>query len=269
MASNAPPPATDQAISSDSGSTLLALPPELFERIAELTPAEDLVQLRLTCREAASKTERTFARAHFTDRGFLLCSKPSLQTAVKIVQHTKYRATMKKVTFYVDCVASSPMEVTNVYSGGSRRRIRNAVFYANFNAARQMLIGQHQELVRHDEDRSLLTFIFSILRYNNAVVDVAIEAYIGADDEQLRIPWGYTHCFAQTGASPLEQYDRRGFSVVMNAMALSGYRPQSLTVGNEQWSIPLNALSALVQKGPDAAQIMSTVRVLDLHVWTL
>ena len=63
---------------------LLSLPPELFELVPYSITGRDMMNLRLVCSEAASKTQRTFVNFFFADQALLLCGEASLRGALPL-----------------------------------------------------------------------------------------------------------------------------------------------------------------------------------------
>ncbi|KAK5136170.1 hypothetical protein LTR08_004007 [Meristemomyces frigidus] len=256
---------SNQTTDADGKSRLLGLALELFERVAEFLPIGDLSRLRITCTEAAAKTERTFINAHFTDRGVMLCSNRSLQTAVLIARNAKYRNAMRKITFYVDILSTRPkgLEVDSKESQ-FRRRVP-AMTFEKYNA---VFRKQHAGMGELGEDIQLLKMLFSLLRYHTADVEVAVQAYHKTQRTDVIRPG--TLCLATLRSlESTELSDHRGVRTVMHAMALSGYKPTKLTLGNSpQWSVVIEELSAIVQAGLNTTQVLSNVKSLKLRIWT-
>jgi len=125
---------------------LLTLPPELFERISEFLPAEDLPLLRLSCREGAVKVERTYIKAHFTERVFLLCSKASLQTAIKIAKHERFGAALRGLYISVDRIEENPVNIAVPYALGPYGRTEHRLASVWIDQSRVDLAWQQQDM---------------------------------------------------------------------------------------------------------------------------
>ncbi|KAK4609946.1 hypothetical protein CLAFUR0_14694 [Fulvia fulva] len=81
---------------------LNALPPEIFETVAQHLDPADLVATRLVSRDIAAKTLRTFATVHFTEKCFLLSSRNCLLAAIDIAKHPVFGPALRKLSFYID-----------------------------------------------------------------------------------------------------------------------------------------------------------------------
>lgn len=89
---------------------LVKLPPEIFEKIAQLVDPADLLSIRLLCREAAAKVLRTYQSTHFTEHALLLCDDLSLRTLVDIAKTPHLGACLRKIIICVDAVPKPPPE---------------------------------------------------------------------------------------------------------------------------------------------------------------
>ncbi|KAK4540619.1 hypothetical protein LTR36_009049 [Oleoguttula mirabilis] len=260
-----------------SQSRLLALPAELFERVAELTPAEDLPQLRLTCRDAAAKVERTFINAHFTDRGFLLCSKESLQTAVDIARHPRFGPAMGRIVLYVDRIDDTPIADPLSHDQDPRVHFQQSRERDRFDTARQKLARQHREMVERKHDANLLTVLFSLCRRYGTTGSISVEAYQTRDETggppgpPGPTPYGHYTIVRETQGDfgDASALDSNCVSTVIDALALSAYTPTRLCLGGRWWSTSLHSLVGVLQQGLNATHILSHLKILELTVWTL
>lgn len=174
-------------INSTEKKDLLTLPPEVFERIAQSLPIEDLSALRLTCREADTKTQRTFFQAHFAESGFLLCSKESLRAAIDLVKHVKSGPAMKKIILYADSINAEPAQWFSSALAVPATRVQQDILKESWDRARESF-AWHAEHVRETEDDSnLLTVLFARLTQRDQEVEVVVKTFFDSGPD--RLPW--------------------------------------------------------------------------------
>lgn len=84
---------------------LLQLPPELLEAIATATDGDQLLFLRLTCREMCRIVDKVFINRYFTTRRHLV-TKESFQTLIDISKNPRLRRKLKTIDLIVTNLAS-------------------------------------------------------------------------------------------------------------------------------------------------------------------
>lgn len=78
-------------------SRLATIAAELLELVAENLEPGDYRNLRLTCKDIASKLDYVFTKTHFSDRAFLMSDLPSMNTLLSLSMHPRYRESMKQI----------------------------------------------------------------------------------------------------------------------------------------------------------------------------
>lgn len=266
--------AADQAHDATSDINLLTLPPEMFERIAQSLPIEDLPYLRLTCRDAAAKVERTYVQAHFTDRGFLLCYKQSLQTAIDIARHEKFGKALKSITLYVDDIKPKLINRSVAYHLTPFGRVQQRLHQDGCDAARKQLFNQQQAMREEEDDLNALTVLFSHLRQHAGAIEV--EVVTRHDDRgnlprPARHPWGWATIDVQTGNGlhiP-DDVNCHISNIVISAIAISGFQPITLWLGGFSWRLPLSAFHGAGSRLQGLVHTFEKLRKLHISLWTV
>lgn len=94
------PASTDAEI--NGGHNILTIPPEVFELIATNAARADLLPLRLVSRETSQRVFRTYLKAHFTERAFLLSSEESLRTLLAISQNEVLARSLTRIDLSIE-----------------------------------------------------------------------------------------------------------------------------------------------------------------------
>jgi len=71
------------------------------------------------------------------------------------------------------------------------------------------------------------------------------------------------------GFKPPDPADPHSTNIVLNALAVSGYRPKKLQLGSYSWSLPLSSFPLRGTNALNARQAFENLREFDLHVWCL
>jgi hypothetical protein len=87
--------------------TLLGLPLELFQHIAECTTKQDLRALRQTSSDCSQKVWKVHKEAHFSDRTVLLSTSSSIRHAIEVLEHPIVGGAVQKLSL-VDNSLPSP-----------------------------------------------------------------------------------------------------------------------------------------------------------------
>lgn len=125
---------------------ILRLQPELMEVVATHAPPEDLLALRLTCRDIHGKVQRTFAHIHFTEKAFLLTSERSMRALEDISRHAVFGKQMEKVILVAHTVPCGRLDehrrasLPNGRPGGSREE---RIKYREGRKTHQLLLLEH------------------------------------------------------------------------------------------------------------------------------
>ena len=82
--------------------TILTIPLELFERVAELSDPRDLLVLRLVNRECGAKTLRTFKNVHSRRKAYHLASKDSLRSLLHLARNEEFACALRRLILCVD-----------------------------------------------------------------------------------------------------------------------------------------------------------------------
>lgn len=78
------------------------LPAEVFEMVAEVADEKDLLALRLTSRQCASKILKTYTKVHFTEILFRPRDLASLMKCFRISGHPVFRHVVRTITISID-----------------------------------------------------------------------------------------------------------------------------------------------------------------------
>ena len=81
----------------ESFSPMMALPPELLERIASYLPREDLLTLRQMCKDIDRVTFPFFKESYFTEPAYLLNDERSMATLRDVSAHPIFGRSVRKV----------------------------------------------------------------------------------------------------------------------------------------------------------------------------
>ncbi|KAK4499987.1 hypothetical protein PRZ48_008173 [Zasmidium cellare] len=104
-------------------SRLLSLPAELLACIAENCEADDLLNLRLTCRELTAASNDAFAECWFSTRYTLLADPTSMQNLVRITEAPHFCRKMKHLRFSLVVLQTSRTDYRQrVYENGGHPR---------------------------------------------------------------------------------------------------------------------------------------------------
>ncbi|KAK4609384.1 hypothetical protein CLAFUW4_14425 [Fulvia fulva] len=82
--------------------SIMDLPPELFEKVGTMVDSKDLGALRLVSRQANNNVTRLFANTHFGTLTLLLSDKESLQRGVVVAAHPVFAPSVQNINVYVD-----------------------------------------------------------------------------------------------------------------------------------------------------------------------
>ena len=102
---------TIQAAMATDPSTLLSLPLEMMEAVANELPEEDLPYLRLACRDINSKVTHSFERRCMTNRSFILGSSRSMQNLEGISKDAHFSKTLNRITLVLKGLHYSSVEL--------------------------------------------------------------------------------------------------------------------------------------------------------------
>lgn len=80
-------------------SRLLRLPTELLEAVASEATTNDLLSLRLTCKEIESKVFRVLTTRCFTDRTFVMFCPWNMKVLEKISSHPRFSKSLRSIAF--------------------------------------------------------------------------------------------------------------------------------------------------------------------------
>ncbi|SMR64468.1 unnamed protein product [Zymoseptoria tritici ST99CH_3D1] len=132
--------------------TLLGMPPELFDNIANSTHWKDLGSLRLVSRECAMKVSSVYKVDHFRIRRVKIATETSITNAINIVDHPEFGAAIRELLL-IDDAASDPFDFSwedaeNPEKGA--KDLRKAM--AQYNA--------QQSTMKSGSGRRLLTGLF-------------------------------------------------------------------------------------------------------------
>jgi hypothetical protein len=246
---------------------LLSIPPEVFELIARSVEPRDLLALRKTKRDAKNKTERTFAKVHFSERAFLLSSEDSLHVLLEIVKHPSYGRALKTLVFCVDEV--SPREDDDrpaEHLSFDERDDREVTA-----ELRRKHIVKRKEFRDKGNDLHLLVTIFSYLRrIENAhvpAIEVCAEKVpvFWADDTELPGPYrsalGAKTLRRRYGNCQAEMKDPRGVLIVIQAVQLSSFPAWSVSISHDSW---IHLICRFPEKFEAAGDVFHGLRRLNL-----
>ncbi|SMR64471.1 unnamed protein product [Zymoseptoria tritici ST99CH_3D1] len=86
----------------DQSSTLLGLPVEMLQRIAELTTKDELMCLRLVSRECAAKVLKVYKEVLFSEQRVMLSTNSSIRNAIEVVGHPVFGAVVQRLVLVDD-----------------------------------------------------------------------------------------------------------------------------------------------------------------------
>ncbi|CAK3791011.1 hypothetical protein TI39_contig351g00008 [Lecanosticta acicola] len=207
--------------------TLIGIPPEVFERIAQLSDDADLLAIRLVCREAASKVLRTYTEVHFSRRHIYLHRESDLRAAIPVAKHPVFGAALSELVINVDQLQDPATSVMVDRSLSEEARLERA---DQLNA-----IFQKQEQLKDISTHlQLLTIVFAHTRRhgNHPVVTVDSdppELRANLDTCGLYIAWENTD-------------HHKSLLVILEALALSGVKPSAFEMVDAEEQINLNTL---------------------------
>lgn len=262
--------AAQDAIATPSRPHLLNIPPELFERIAKAAEPQDQLNLRLVCKEANEKVLHHIIALHFTERAFLLCSEDSLRTLLSIASHERFAKSMRKIVLCVDEVAADEPRSWRRPRGSEdqllpdgpltdEQRAQRSERYRQYEAQLQ----QQAQLRAKDVDLHLLTMAFLNFKLHGNVVQLQI-----ADCDFVRnLPIReYDTILNTTGRRPwtLTKDDARPFTSIMEALALSEYPVNNLTLRATDWRVHLGDIAKSAMHLRYIRLALQHVRFLDL-----
>lgn len=230
---------THAALTSAGGPGLIDLPAELTERIAQFCDPYDLIALRQANREIEAKVLRTFIKAHFTERAFLISYEPSLRTLNQVVKHPRFGKALKKLTFCFHelpqwdksrrgCSLLSSDEMRYPAEAANRARAQRRSEEETYDK----LIEQQERFQEQHADYDLLTTIFARLKLLNSKMDIKLRSLGYFDDDKSA-----THGRAlrvTTGEELIPGYENRSNRVI-EALAQSALPVETLTVAYEEW----------------------------------
>ncbi|KAF2482076.1 hypothetical protein BDY17DRAFT_325570 [Neohortaea acidophila] len=218
--------------------TLLGLPTELFERIAQLAEPKDLLSLRLASKAAAKKTDRTFVSAHFSERTFMPSSEASLHRFVDFGWHPLYGKALRKITFCVEelrPLSTAPPDELRPGFGEIRPRPQAG----GLRLARyRKLLDDQVDLRSKRRDWDLLRLAFLALKGHDNVLDISIMA---VGDEQLPSrEFGVIR--SSTGRKPVPTSNSiECWQLVAAAIVSSKVRVGNMQTGShENWVLPMD-----------------------------
>lgn len=81
----------------DGPATLLILPAEIMEAVANELPKRDLPSLRLVCRDTENKTLRSFEQRCISNKAFAVGSSMSMTQLQNISEHTRFSKVLSRV----------------------------------------------------------------------------------------------------------------------------------------------------------------------------
>ena len=255
----------------DGGLGLLAIPPEVFERIAQHADPKDLLSLRLVCKEAGARVFRTYTQAHFTERAFLVCSPESLNTLIEIAQSEVLGTHMKKLIFCLDEIAHpedhrtllrfrDPAHATINLPGEQTRFLRNCQDVRHKTAYDMQQAAIHSELDLH-----LLTTALCRLRQK----ELHLSVQIVETDATFREARYHKTLRVETGRR-LDTNGRclfRNAATVFDALALSSVHVDDLQITFSGWGVPLYELAYDETAFPSMKAVFANLRSLDMWVW--
>ncbi|KJX99805.1 hypothetical protein TI39_contig351g00007 [Zymoseptoria brevis] len=99
-----------------STNTLDGLPPEMFERVAELTTFEGLKSLRLVSRSINAKAWKTCKAMLFSTVRVMLCSEASLRAAKRQARHPVFGDSIRQVILYDNMIANPNKSYESIIS---------------------------------------------------------------------------------------------------------------------------------------------------------
>lgn len=196
--------------------TLLGVPPEIFEHVAEHVSNAELLALRLTNRTAASRVLRTYTRAHFSCRNIYLHLEDDLLRAIEIADHPIFGPALRQLTVNLDRI------------GGQSFICKTELFLKDEVElqARLKLYRARQDYFRESaKDVELLKVLFSKL-HGNALHPRIIISRRRVILEQRLDPKGIIKRGGLIISPSWE--DKRPFKVLMEALALSKLQISSL-----------------------------------------
>lgn len=83
---------------------LLRLPLEIMEVIAQELPEDNLLSLRLVCRDIESKTLRIYTKVFFSEKSFWPFSKLSMEDLGSLCKHPHFSKSVEKIRFVLQFV---------------------------------------------------------------------------------------------------------------------------------------------------------------------
>lgn len=157
-----------------SKSSIIDLPVELLEGVAEYLCLEDVCSIRIACKELSTKLLGPFVKTFFTDRCFLLSDWDSMSTLLKMSDD-------RTCTKYMRCLRFS----TDILDREKMRRAQN------IDAAR-WYEHREEEFIREGGLIHTLNLIFERLRQTGVSLHISFVPgpFTDCDDQRTCLPFG-------------------------------------------------------------------------------
>jgi hypothetical protein len=200
--------------------SLLSLPVELMEAVANELPSEDLLSLRLVCKDTESKVLRIFTSRCFTEKSFLLGSSWSMEALESISQHPQFSIPMMRITLDLREIVSATTDervqrkAQKIGSGEARLDREARIKHRELRKRHQALQTQHKQFMTSSK---WATMLFNSLR-NFAARNLggialkvsSVDEHLGAAPcglARLQRTLGYKHCIRNSYA--MSRYCKR------------------------------------------------------------
>ena len=250
---------------------LTTIPLEVFERIAEHAEPQDLLPLRLASREIASRVYRTYVKAHFTERAFLLYSKDSLQTLLEIAESEDLAQYMTTLILCTDFLTAEDMDDMDMFVEPyiSQMPVAEARFLRQSRIKRWKVLFEEQSTFDAEGLLAKLTLIFARFRQSGNAIGIKITTqYAEAFNADSHSAMYYKTIRAETGGPVWIRSDceRRSHEVIFEALNLSCLKIE--TFNNSESNVPLpSSVIASNKAFVDTYIVASTLRCLKLQVY--
>lgn len=142
-------------MAADGGSepkhSILTIPPELCERIAQSAEPSDLFNLRLVCKEVDARIFRTYGKTHFAHRAVLLCSLEGAQMMAEFAASRSLARFLEELTLCVETFPN-PTGYLNRWPRTDPTSIVPAVHALELRLMRQTQRRNLEERYRQQDD---------------------------------------------------------------------------------------------------------------------
>ncbi|KJX99801.1 hypothetical protein TI39_contig351g00008 [Zymoseptoria brevis] len=164
--------------------TLLGLPVEMFQRIAEITTKDELMCLRLVSRECAAKVLKVYKEVLFSEQRVMLSTNSSIRNAIEVIDHPVFGGAIRRLV-----LVDNSLREPHVIDFTSHETDRKESAYARLAMAAYR--AQNSTWTR-GEDLRLLTIL--LRKYGQVTKRSIIHLGTISQHKDERSVWGENGC---------------------------------------------------------------------------